>query len=73
MSRYHQYYHSCDTFPSRAPTIVKVDMKTNWAWQKERQGAFPIYKECCHFFVVKKNGEIGYEVDMKNRKPKLLV
>lgn len=47
-------------------------MKTNWAWAEEGTGGFPVYKECCHFFVVKQNGEMGHEVNVVDRKPVLL-
>jgi len=72
--RYHKYYHKCDTFPNDPLRAITVDTKTNWAWDSAdpQNSGFPIYKECCHFFKIKKNGECGHEVDMTTLKPKII-
>lgn len=72
--RFRKFYHKCDQFPQDPIKAVTVDTETNWAWNSAHpeNSAFPVYKECCHFFKIKKNGEPGYEVDMKSRFPKLL-
>lgn len=69
-----EYFKTCDNWPQHGIQRVVVNFDTNWCTGVDTpELSTPIYKDCCHFYEINKDGSKGFEVNFKEKHPKLLL
>lgn len=64
---------TCVNF-SNEEFVAVVNLKTNWGYKEDLpEYSFPVYKPCCSFFRINKDGTKGEKISFNNQFPKLII